>query len=183
MMEVLLGFLCVCVAAAILADSVKRTHGMDLRMRRERNAILSAAVSAAVLILYPLIFHKLVGFEGIAMFGFLWTYVMILYDGYQQPESREDDQAALYNTSNAANVVIGACWATGSLIHAISNRGMNSKGARILLISLVLCVSFVLSTHAKHDRSETSVVVRTVQRNILHVAVGLFISGILISCE
>lgn len=181
MIEIIVGIICVAIAAAILEDSVKRTNGMDLRMRRERNTILSAAILASVLTIYPIVFHKLVGFEGAAMIGFLWTFCMIVYDGLNIPQTQEDDQTAHFSTNNAANVVIGACWATGSLIHAISRKEMNREGARVLLISLVLCVSFVLSTYTKNDRTETSIILRTLQRSTLHIAVGFFISGILLA--
>ena len=142
--------------------------------------MLAAGISSAVLVLYPLAFHMLVGLDSVAVVGLLWTIAMIIYDGRQRLAVSKDG-AAHYGMGTAANVLIGACWGAGSLIHAASQKGMGREGARILLISLVLCVSFVMSTHSKGDNSKESVIVRTLQRSVLHVSVGLFISGILLS--
>jgi len=182
MIEVVAGVICVLVAVVILIDSGVRTSGVDLRMRRERNAILSSAISMTLLIIYPIIFYNFVGFDSLAVIGLCWTVTMMLYDQLLLiPESKEEDQSSFYSTSTAANVVVGASWAVGSLIHAISRTGMKADGAKILLVSLILSVSFILSAHSKNDRGKTSTIVRTAQRNTLHIAVGLFISGIILS--
>ena len=181
--ELLIGFICCVLAIVVTADSMVRTRQYnDLRLRRERNMVISAAISASFIILYPLIFHLWIGMNTLAGVGLCWTIIMVLYDLLLiSPETKEEDQTALFTTSNAANVVVGACWATGSLIHAISKQGINASGAKVLLVSLILCVSFVLGTHSKNDQSRTATAVRTAQRLTLHASVGLFISGIVLS--
>ena len=182
--EIVVGFICAVVVVFILADSLVRSQHSDLRLRRERNMVISAGISSAFLVMYPLVFYKCIGFDSLVILGLCWTILMVLYDLMLiTPETREEDQAAIYNTGAAANVVVGACWATGSLIHSISKQGINSEGAKVLLVSLILCVSFILSTHSKNDQSKTATAIRTTQRLMLHAAVGLFISGIILSIQ
>jgi len=78
-------------------------------------------------------------------------------------------------------VVIGAAWAVGTLLGALRKSGDQSvEGSKILLLSLVLCIAFVvpLNTDTGDARTTSAVVLRSAQRSALHYSVGLFIVGI-----
>ena len=133
--HLLVGAICVALALGILIDAALRTQNMSIRMRRERNMMLSSGIVAAIVAAYPLLFDKVVGINSVAILGLAWTTAMLLYDATAvMPETAEEDQATQYSTSMGANVLVGACWATGSLIHIIANKS-SAHGAKVLLFS------------------------------------------------
>ena len=85
------------------------------------------------------------------------------------------------STRQLSNIVIGASWAVGSLLAVIQGK-QNTLGAKLLLLSLVLSIGFIVPLTSDNDpRSLRGVVLRSGQRGILHYCVGLFIFGIIIS--
>jgi len=132
----------------------------------------------------PLLFHHIVDFNNHAcMAGLVWTCAMIVWEiATRKDESTADVAHQISETKVNANVVVSAAWAVGSLLAVIAKKNSSmKKGASILLMSLVIAVSYVISLSPNLDEDATSVVLRTSQRVGLHISVGLFICGILIS--
>lgn len=174
----------------VLIVSAIQTRTGDDRTRKERSRVHSAAVYACALLLWPVLMEHLVGFSKVAMhpmllgFGFLWTAALLLWElTTNMDETRSGDAARQRSaeTKNYAGVIIGAAWAVGTLLGALRKDGTQStEGSKILLLSLVLCIAFIvpLNTDAGDARITSAVVLRSSQRSALHWSVGLFITGI-----
>ena len=189
------GHICIYIVSAalvavILVVTAIQTRQGDDRMRKERSRIHSAAVYAIALLLWPVVMEKLVGFSRIAKqplllgFGFLWAAALLAWELTTNMDETHSGNAARQRsaeTKNYAGVIIGAAWAVGTLLGALRTDGKQSvEGSQILLLSLVLCIAFIvpLNTDSTDARTTSAVVLRSSQRSALHYSVGLFITGI-----
>jgi len=180
----------VTLAVVIILASVVQTRTGDDRTRKERSRIHSAAVYACALLLWPVVIDHLVGFPRMVQhpallgFGFVWASALLLYELTTNMDETRSGSAARQRsaeTKNYAGVIIGAAWAVGTLLGALRTDGKQSaEGSKVLLLSLVLCIAFIvpLNTDAADARATSAVILRSSQRSALHYSVGLFITGI-----
>jgi len=120
----------------------------------------------------------------------VWTVVLLLYDLYQTRIRTVHDYAAHKVAALKQNtaILITASFAVGSLLavarkkNGIGEASESVHSARILLISLVLCVAFVIPITTDMDpRGTMSKLIGSVQESMLKYAIGLFVGGIIAS--
>lgn len=162
----------------------------NIHYQRESGTLTDAGVNAVSLLLWPCLFSGAVGWNVISknpivLLGFGWTILMILWDATTRAENESIQDAVQKNgnTKNNANIIVGAAWAVGSLLMVVSKQSQQSpQAAKILLLSLVMCVGFIIPTMIEFDvRTPLARAMRKIQRNALHYAIGLFVTGITIN--
>jgi len=181
---------CAGLVFTVIATAVVQTNDGDDRTRKERSRVYAAAVYAVALLLWPAVIEKTVGFSRITEHpwllgsGFVWAALLMAWELTGNMDETRSGDAARHKsaeTKSFAGVVIGAAWAVGTLLGALRKSGDQSvEGSKILLLSLVLCIAFVvpLNTDTGDARTTSAVVLRSAQRSALHYSVGLFIVGI-----
>ena len=180
------------IIALVIAVTIVRTAGRDDRFQKEKARIIATSVYASLLMLWPVVVDVLVGWGAIKeykylMIGFVWTSLLLLYEmtiNMKEHESSKSEAGIRsQSTRQFASITIGAAWAVGSLLAAIGSDGRFQKeGAKLLLLSLVLSISYIVPLVGDMDpRSATGTILRSSQRSILHYSVGLFILGITMS--
>lgn len=190
-MNVIYTSVLVTLATMVAVVTVVHAQRGDARHLQEKGQTVATGVSTVALLLWPLVFNALVGFNTlktspVLLIAYLWTVALIAWEiltsnrDWETPE--EADQRSSSTKMNA-NVLIGAAWAVGSLLTVVSRSSKQSEhGARILLVALVLCVAFVIPMMVDIDlRSPVAKTMRGLQRTALQYSVGLFVAGITIS--
>ena len=180
--------LSILVLFSALFYSNKKDVKRNIWYQREQGELIELAINAISLLVWPLVIENIIGWNIIEkhpllLIGFLWTVIMILWDittNANTIESPEVASAKNNNTKMNANVIIGASWAVGSLLAVVSKTSaITPESARVLLVSLVLCVAFVVPMMIEIDlRSPVAKGMRTLQRSVLHYAIGLFVTGV-----
>lgn len=180
--------LSILVLFSALFYSNKKDVKRNIWYQREQGELIELAINVISLLLWPLVIENIIGWNliekhPILLVGFMWTVIMILWDitsNANTIESPENASAKNNNTKMNANVIIGASWAVGSLLAVVSKTSaITPESARVLLVSLVLCVAFVVPMMIEVDlRSPIAKGMRTVQRSVLHYAIGLFVTGV-----
>lgn len=167
-----------------LAIVVAVAMGKKQPFAEQQEKMLTIGTKSIFLLLWPVVFGLVVGWDNVAKnawvsIGFIWTVLALLWNLFLQPDG--EDPAV----RSSAQIVIGAAWAVGTLLAVSNKKGkwQPQNGARILLISLVLCIGFVVPSFvSKTDPpSQSTSIVRSFQQSILHYAIGLFVCGITIS--
>ncbi len=167
----------------IICYMVHRNNLKHKEFKDENRTLMRSGIKTCALLLWPVVFGVVVGWHNVTAntlvaLGMGWTTFAIIWD--LLPFSTED---SMQSTKSVANVIVGVIVAVGTLL-AVSNRNgrwQPANGARILLVSLVLCISFVIPSFTKEANKPLSDGIIAVQRCILHYAVGLFICGITVS--
>ena len=179
------------LVVGVIITAIVQTRLGDDRTRKERSRVHSAAVYTTALLLWPIIIEKVVGFSRISAhpyvlgFGFVWAALLIAWEltnNMDETRSGAEARARSAETKNYAGVIIGAAWAVGTLLGAFkpADAGQSAEGSKVLLLSLILCIAFIvpLNTDSGDARTTSAVVLRSAQRSALHFSVGLFITGI-----
>ena len=175
----------------IMVVYVNKKNHRKYWYRQENGKLSEVSMNTIALLLWPCVFGAIVKWEfieknPIVLIGFGWTGVMMLWDmisGIREEETGTLAEAKNTNTKFNANVLIGAGWAVGSLLAVVSKtNSLSPKSAKVLLISVVLCVAFVIPMMIENDLQQPlSRAMRSLQRNALQYSIGLFVSGIVIN--
>lgn len=179
------------VAAVLWTATARMKRLKDARYQRSKSKHVSTAIHVSSLLLLPLIFHTLVGFDRMmakptVLIGLVWSTLMIVWSILSQcgsQESEHDARQSSADTRMIANIVIGSALAVGALLNVVKEDSAASKdGAKIMLLSVSLLLALVIPTIVRHDvRSPSGTALRSVQQNVLYVAMGLFISSIAVT--
>lgn len=176
------------VLVAVLFQTHRKEWFKSEWHRQEAGALSEVGMTTVLALLWPIAFGALVGWDFVAanpvvLVGFVWTLVMLLWDMSSNYETGDKAKERSSSTKVNANVIVGACWAVGSLLLVVNKQAKPSaRGARVLLVSLVACVAFVVPFMVEMDlRRPLARGIRAVQRGVLNWAIGLFVSGIAIS--
>lgn len=176
------------VLGAVLVQTHRKEWYKSEWHRQEAGALSEVGVTTVLALLWPLAFGALVGWDFVSkhpvvLVGYAWTLVMLLWDMSSNYETGEEARERASATKINANVIIGACWAVGSLLLVVNKNAKPSPlGAKVLLVSLVACVAFVVPFMVEMDlRRPMARGVRALQRGVLNWAIGLFVAGIAIS--
>lgn len=151
----------------------------------ETNRLYNNGVLMASILVWPLLFGAVVGWDqltGKMWFPFLWPTVLMVY-GLTQTTTKEAPETAFQRHNEIksnANGLIGAAFALGTLL-AVIQGNQSKQGAQVLMISLLMCIAFLLPSPLSSPDSYTAHVIRTTQQNFFHMALGLFMAGIFIS--
>lgn len=193
----------VAAAAAVVAVGAATERRIpDYRQLRQKARVNTSTVYAAALLLWVPIFDAVVrfntgksgyrllggGFAGV-LFAFAWPIVLLATDlalarrrnrGSTAEEVRRSDEFKM-----SSNALIAAAWAMGTLLSVLNGRkqGHSSNSARILMLSLLLCIAFILPTPGGdlNARSLLNITLRAAQKTALYYAIGFFILGVMLA--
>jgi hypothetical protein len=165
----------------------KRTSNDDKhKMRHFSNTAYYVAI-----LLWPVVFDGIVGYEALRndwkiWFGFLWPIFLLglhlQHMGEQNRHTAPEAQHRHNELKSNANALIASAWGMGALLAVVmKTEGQSSNGARIMMISLLMCIAFLLPSTAFATSTYPAQISRTVQNSVLNMAIGLFISGIVVS--
>lgn len=158
--------------------------------QRENGDMAVTTTYSTMMLLWPMIFGVIVGWAKVNEYpilsiAFFWPLLMIVWDSCSSltDESPVEAEKRSSNTKVNANVIVGASWAVGSLLVVITKSStLPPEAARILLVSVVLCVAFVVPFMVEFDlRSPLARSMRAIQRTVMQYSIGLFIAGIVLS--
>ena len=121
-------------------------------------------------------------------FALWWPLLLMGWDLFEAGSRRRGSAPAeagieVGTQSNAATIVGGA-WALGALLAIINGRrgGHSRQSAKIIMLSLVLCIAFVLPTPGDGPRrSVANLTIAALQKTALNYAIGFFILGIVLA--
>lgn len=182
------------IAVFVIGITLWYTHKDEVRakmlFRRENGDMAVTTTYTAMMLVWPVLFGMIVGWEKvqrqpIMSIAFFWPLLMIIWDmcSSLNDESMQEAEKKSSNTKINANVIVGASWAVGSLLVVITKSStLPPEAARILLVSVVLCVAFVVPFMVEFDlRSPLARSMRSIQRTVMQYSIGLFIAGIALS--
>lgn len=187
------------IAISILVSSLVGVHKMKDRRYQQEQAQLSTSAGIAIpLVLWPIILDIVLRFntnmkssmliakEPWVLLAYIWPMLLMIVDlvlvrrrGTEVEEERRQS-----NTKNQANVLIGCAWAMGTLLAVIKTQdsGYSADAARILLISLITCIAFIIPTPGgSQSRAVPSMAIGALQKSALNYAIGFFVLGILVA--
>jgi hypothetical protein len=178
------------LAALISVVGVKKSQNKDQRLRNENRQRAVLTVSVVALLLWPAIFHAIVGLRTLevspyTLAGFAWPVVMIAYLSMTECKEHEVESMAhkrISDQRHTATNIIAAAFAVGALLNVVRNNKSSVQGANIMLASLVLLIAFVVPSIVDSDvRQPGQAAIRAAQRHVLHYAIGLFVTGIIVT--
>lgn len=187
--------ICIGVIIFITLSSCRFLYKLhDDRRQKERVRITTSAIYSIAIAAWPAIFLSVLhsidmhSITNAMMFAFAWPICLLMWDLVESGWRRRVDehtetQRYLSNKSNAS-IIIGGAWALGTLLASITGRsnGHTAGSAKIIMISLVMCVAFVLPIPGDGPRrSVTNITIAATQKSALNYAVGLFILGIVLA--
>ena len=170
------------IAAVIYLIEQKMTRD-DLY--KEKTKLYNNGILLASIVVWPWVFSQVVGFnqlQGKMWFPFLWPTLLIVY-AMAQNTAKESPETAFQRHNEIksnANGLIAAAFALGTLLSVVQGN-QSKEGAQVLMISLLMCIGFLLPSPMGSPTSYKAAVVRTGQQSVFHMALGLFMSGIFLS--
>ena len=177
----------------------------DNRRQKERAQVTVSAVYALSLIAWPAAFvavlwvlngtaieDSMLGSDGRRSYGvafaLFWPLLLLTWDlvqtGGRRRSSEPDETQRYIGTKSNAAIIVGGAWALGTLLSIISGRsgGHSAESAKIVMLSLVLCIAFVLPTPGDGPRrSVTNLTIGAWQKSALNYAIGFFVLGIVLA--
>ena len=193
--KVVLGVAAVSIA---IATGVGMYKFRDRRRKREQARVSIAAAFAIPMVLWPLVLDgvlqinagvsssSLIAKSPWILLAYLWPLILMGADLALVRKRGSDAEESARNSENKmnANILIGCAWAMGTLLAVVSSRssGHSVESARILMISLITCIAFILPTPGGQERrSVASMTISSLQKAALDYAVGFFVLGILLA--
>lgn len=114
--------------------------------------------------------------------AFLWPVILLLTRSalldVHHKCSKAEDHAKYQETRGTAGLMFTAAFGVGILFNAIRG-SQDQKGSKLILASLLLCVAFFIPTHMFVSGTAGSRIVNVTQNCVLHIAIGIFMMGII----
>ena len=172
----------VLLACSLYAGGRATKHTRPTYTRRA----YAATTYAALLLIWPILFACLVGFDllrhaPLLGLSLLWPYVL---GGLNLAHAHRARDARVHHRSNVSmdvNALSGFCFAIGALLASQFGKQVGVSTSAIFSTALLLCLGFVLPTPEVPEDYTFSVVLETVQQCMLHFAIALLIAGITIN--
>lgn len=195
MFKVLFIILCV-LATFMLIGSVahisfthhnKRSMTQVDKSKQIDNSIFLMSVSSWVLIFFGICAlnpseHVLL--NTFAMIGFLWPVLLLLsrmaHIRFDEKETGSESHVQHNDTRGSAGLLFTAAFGIGVILTSLK-KDASPLGSKLVLLSLLFCVAFLIPTNAFPVESHISHGIRTFQSCMTQIAIGLFIVGISIS--
>ena len=118
------------------------------------------------------------------MAGFLWPVILLIsrmvHIQYDQKESSSESHAQHSDTRGSAGLLFTAAFGIGVILTSLK-KDANPLGSKLVLLSLLFCVAFLIPTNAFPVESHISHGIRTFQSCMTQIAIGMFIVGISVS--
>jgi hypothetical protein len=174
----------VVVHAAKTFDDI--TGDADPDVKREKMRIIASGVSAAGILLWPVIWDTVAGYSllvhhPLTIFGFLWPMVMAMIDLGYSSSARSAVAAervfGIGQLSSDANTLVGVAFAVGSLLASQSNAVADAT-VPLLMYALILLIAFIIPTPSLDPNDYAGFLAGAVQRMFFNYAMGFVITGV-----
>lgn len=199
-------FFSICTITIIIFQTCLYLNGAtDKRRLKERVRITTSSIYAVTLVLWPIIFLYVANIVSPTyllstangdtiilpfMFALVWPALLILWDlidtSTRRRELENDETNRYMSNKSTAAIIVGGAWAIGSLMTIVNGRsgGHTTESAQVILLSLVMCIAFVLPVVGDGSRrSVSSINISAIQKASMNYAVGFFILGIAMAWE
>lgn len=177
------GIAVVCCALAIVAGArASRTVRGASYVRR----LYAATTYVCVLLVWPIVWHCLVGFDAVRhlpllLLSFLWPYVLI---GLNVKHAHRTRDGAIHHRSTISmdvSALAGFCFAMGGLIASQWGKQTSRVTSAIFSTGFLCVLAVVLPNLEIPSDYNLSVVVESLQQSMLHWAIALLLAGICIN--
>lgn len=119
-----------------------------------------------------------------AIMGFLWPVLLLLtrmmHIRSDKKETSSESHVQHNDTRGSAGLLFTAAFGIGVLLTSLK-KDANPLGSKLVLLSLLFCVAFLIPTNAFPVESHISHGIRTFQSCMTQIAIGMFIVGISVS--
>ena len=185
-------FACViCLIVLAIANLLRSRLSKPKPSNRLIVAQSANTIYFSTLLLWPFIFNFLCATVGTSIYeniyllvGFLWPVLLLLsrmalIDADHKP-TKEEDRDRYQETRGTGALMFTAAFGVGILIGAIRG-SQDRQGSKLILASLLLVVAFFIPTHLFDCGTTGSQVINVLQTCVLHVSIGIFMMGIILS--
>lgn len=162
------------------ATQLERTKQID-------NAIFFNAMTIWALIFFGICFmnpDEQIYTNIFAMAGFLWPVILLVsrmvHIQYDKKETGSESHVQHSDTRGSAGLLFTAAFGIGVILTSLK-KDANPLGSKLVLLSLLFCVAFLIPTNAFPVESHISHGIRTFQSCMTQIAIGMFIVGISVS--
>lgn len=118
------------------------------------------------------------------LFGFLWPVLLLLVRmanvRNDQKETNQESHVQHNDTRGSAGLLFTAAFGVGVILTSIK-QNVNATGSKLVLLSLLFCVAFLIPTNSFPVESNISHSIRTAQACLTQMAIGIMITGISVS--
>lgn len=180
--------MCAAVGAAVLGVLALHAGYRASRCTRPTytRRIYAATTYVVVLMLWPVLYSCLVGFDAVRQMpllalSLLWPYALVSLNLAHANRARDERVHARSNVQMDVNALSGFCFAIGGLIASQLGKQTAMCTSSIFSTAFLLCLAFVMPTPEVPDDYTFSVVIEALQQCMLHFAIALLIAGITIN--
>jgi hypothetical protein len=161
----------------------------DPELRGEKMRLIGAAVSAAAVLLWPVVWDTLVGYavvthHPLTLFGFLWPTVMNLLNLSHIASAQSNRVQNVYNsgtiTSNV-NTLVGTAFAVGGLLFSQGDPTIAKATSPLIMYALLLLIAFIVPIPNLNPNEYLGFLAAAAQRAFFNYAMGFIICGISIN--
>ena len=182
MLACIVGIATVLCSLAILAGGIGASHTAPTYTRR----VFAATTYSVMSLLWPILFGCLVGFSSVFQMpllalSFVWPYALISLNLAHAHRARDDKMHHRSSVQMDVNALSGFCFAIGGLIASQLGKPTAVCTSGIFSTAFLLCLAFVMPTPEVPSDYTFSVVIEALQQCMLHFAIALLLSGIIIN--
>lgn len=182
MLAYVVGAASMMVALSIIAGVISASHTAPSYTRR----VYAATTYSVILMLWPILFGCLVGFRyllhmPLLVLSFVWPYALVSLNLSHAHRARDEKLHHRSSVQMDVNALSGFCFAIGGLIASQVGKPTAVCTSGIFSTAFLLCLAFVMPTPEVPEDYTFSVVIESMQQCMLHFAIALLLSGIIIN--
>lgn len=173
-------------------DTVQKTPNQHTD--RESMQTVTNVVNVSAMILWPILYYMVLqnwAFKYPVMsIGFVWPLVLILiqlWSSRKRDRERNGESQLRHNQlRNTAAALVSGALGVGVLLAAINSNSdlktsvATKKGSMIIMLSLLIVIALILPSNYFRPESYEAHIIRAVQGSSTHIAIGLFIVGVIL---
>ena len=187
-LSALVGLVALGTSANVVYARVQNAESTRLeRSKQIDNAIFFNAVAIWCLMFFGICYFnpsEHISANIFAVVGFLWPVVLLLsrmmHIRFDKKETSSESHVQHNDTRGSAGLLFTAAFGVGVILTSLK-KAANPLGSKLVLLSLLFCVAFLIPTNAFPVESHISHGIRTFQSCMTQIAIGMFIVGISVS--
>lgn len=183
----------VLVSAAIVytINAINKKSNTEIQTRLTTSKQIDNVLYFSTLALWPFVFYLICDFNELNLksnpyisLGLVWPVVLLLmrmvHIAHDQKEDNQECHVRHGDIRGSAGLLFTAAFGVGVILTTL-NRGSDPVGSKMVLLSLLFCVAFLIPTSSYPVDSHISHGIRTFQSCVTQIAIGIFITGISVS--
>ena len=190
-MSMLLGLaVVVVILGSILHFSLTKKRNPEMT-QLDTTKQINNCIHLGALMVWPLLYFIICSSSNLnikdhpyIILGLIWPVILILAkmcslaDGSK--ETAQESHVRHSETRGSAGLLFTAAFGVGVLLTAL-RKTSSDLGTKLVLLSLLFCVAFLIPVTTSSVENHTSHIIRTLQTCVTHMAIGIFILGITVS--